>query len=45
MEKEIILVGTFHFEQDAAIIARKEVEINELVEHLSHFKPTKIALE
>jgi len=45
MEKEIILVGTFHFEQDADIIARKEVEINELVEHLSHFKPTKIALE
>ncbi|MDR4936747.1 DUF5694 domain-containing protein [Rossellomorea marisflavi] len=45
MEKEIILVGTFHFEQDAAIIAQKEAEINELVEHLSHFKPTKIALE
>lgn len=45
MEKEIILVGTFHLEQAADIIARKEAEINELVEHLSRFKPTKIALE
>ncbi len=45
MKKEIILVGTFHFEQDAELIKRKENEIKELVNYLADFKPTRIALE
>ncbi len=45
VKKEIVLVGTFHFEQDTETIAHKETEINELVKHLARFKPTKIALE
>jgi Family of unknown function (DUF5694) len=45
LKKEIILVGTFHFEQDAELIKRKENEIKELVNYLAGFKPTGIALE
>jgi hypothetical protein len=45
LKKEIILVGTFHFEQDAELIKRKENEIKELVNYLADFKPTRIALE
>ncbi len=45
MKKEIILVGTFHFEQDEELIKAKELEVIELVEHLSKLKPTKIAVE
>jgi Family of unknown function (DUF5694) len=44
-KKEIILVGTFHFEQDADRIRNKEDEIEELVDYLSKLKPTKVALE
>ncbi|WP_370296102.1 hypothetical protein [Rossellomorea marisflavi] len=42
MKKEIVLVGTFHFEQDTETIAHKETEINELVKHLARFKPQKM---
>jgi len=45
MKKEIILVGTFHFEQDEKLVREKEIEILELVEHLSKLQPTKIAVE
>lgn len=45
MNKEIILVGTYHFEQDQEIIEQKEKEIEELVDHLADYKPTKVALE
>ncbi|WHZ05764.1 DUF5694 domain-containing protein [Neobacillus sp. YX16] len=45
MKKEIILVGTFHFERDEDLIKRKEEEVKELVDYLAGFKPTKIALE
>jgi Family of unknown function (DUF5694) len=44
-KKEIILVGTFHFEQDAEILKDKDREIEELVEYLADYKPSKIALE
>lgn len=44
-KKEIILVGTFHFEQDADLIRNKEDEIEELVDYLSKLKPMKVALE
>ncbi|MFD1736358.1 DUF5694 domain-containing protein [Bacillus salitolerans] len=44
-QTEIILLGTFHFQQDEEMIIEKESEIIELVEHLSSLKPTKIALE
>jgi Family of unknown function (DUF5694) len=44
-KKEIILVGTFHFEQEADLIRNKEDEIEELVDYLSMLKPTKVALE
>ena len=45
MEKEIILVGTYHFEQDEELIAKKEKEVIELVDYLAHYKPTKVAVE
>lgn len=45
MEKEIILVGTYHFEQDEELIANKEKEVIELVDYLAHYKPTKVAVE
>ena len=45
LKKEIILVGTFHFEQDPELINDKESEIEDLVEYLSDYKPLKIALE
>lgn len=45
LKKEIILVGTFHFEQDPELINDKESEIEDLVEYLSAYKPLKIALE
>lgn len=44
-KKEIILVGTFHFEQHAEQLKHKESEIEELVSYLFDFSPTKIALE
>jgi hypothetical protein len=44
-KKEIILVGTFHFEQDAELLKDKNREIEELVEYLADYKPSKIALE
>lgn len=43
-KKEIVLVGTFHFKQEA-LLTEKENEILELVDFLKEFKPTKIALE
>ncbi|MCA0969320.1 DUF5694 domain-containing protein [Halobacillus litoralis] len=45
MEKEVILVGTFHFEQHPDIIQRKEREIKELVDVFRQYKPDKVALE
>lgn len=45
MEKEIILVGTYHFEQDDELIEKKEKEVIELVDYLAHSKPTKVAVE
>jgi hypothetical protein len=45
LEKEIILVGTYHFEQDEELIANKEKEVIELVDYLAHYKPTKVAVE
>lgn len=42
---EIILVGTFHFEQAVERVQGKENAIIELVEHLATFTPTKLALE
>ncbi|RZT23631.1 DUF5694 domain-containing protein [Fictibacillus sp. BK138] len=44
-KKEIILVGTFHFEQDTELIKNKEDEIEELVDYFSKLQPTKVALE
>ncbi|MFZ3580310.1 DUF5694 domain-containing protein [Virgibacillus sp. DJP39] len=44
-KKEIILIGTFHFEQDREIMENKEGEIEEFVDYLSDFKPSKVALE
>ncbi|KMM37977.1 DUF5694 domain-containing protein [Guptibacillus hwajinpoensis] len=45
LKKEIILVGTFHFEQEPELIKDKASEIGDLVEYLSDYKPIKIALE
>ncbi|NDI35771.1 DUF5694 domain-containing protein [Chengkuizengella sediminis] len=45
IKKEIILVGTFHFEQEKRLIEEKNLEILELVNYLSELKPFKIALE
>lgn len=45
LSKEIILTGTFHFEQEVEIINKKEQEVLELVDYLSRLRPTKIALE
>ncbi|SEN00311.1 hypothetical protein SAMN05192533_10810 [Mesobacillus persicus] len=45
MEKEIILVGTYHFEEDEELIEKKEKEVIELVDYLAHYKPTKVAVE
>jgi Family of unknown function (DUF5694) len=45
LKKEIILVGTYHFEQDKEIIERKEQDIHDLVDYLAQYKPTKVALE
>lgn len=45
MKKEIILVGTFHFEQLEELLKDKEKEVEELVDYLCDFKPTKVALE
>ena len=45
MEKEIILVGTFHFELDEELVGKKEKEVIELVDYLAHYKPTKVAVE
>lgn len=44
-KKEIIMVGTFHFEQDEELIRNKHKEVLELVDFLSEYNPTKIALE
>ncbi len=43
--KEIILVGTYHFEQQKIVVADKINEIIELVDYLMNFNPSKIALE
>ncbi|RLL40121.1 hypothetical protein D8M04_19460 [Oceanobacillus piezotolerans] len=45
MKKEIILVGTYHFEQDEELIKKEEKEVKELVDYLAHYKPTKVAVE
>ncbi|EOR23040.1 hypothetical protein A499_14896, partial [Niallia nealsonii AAU1] len=45
MKKKIILVGTFHFEENVALIKTKEDEVKELVELLAEWKPSKIAVE
>jgi Family of unknown function (DUF5694) len=45
LEKEIILVGTYHFEQDDELIEKKEKEVIELVDYLARSKPTKVAVE
>jgi hypothetical protein len=45
LKKEIILVGTYHFEQQQELIAKKEQEVYELVDYLANHRPTKIALE
>lgn len=45
MKKEIILVGTFHFEQDEDLIENKETEVKELVDYLASYNPTKVAVE
>jgi hypothetical protein len=45
LKKEIILVGTFHFEQDEELIEKKEKEVKELVDYLVYYKPTKVAVE
>jgi hypothetical protein len=45
LKKEIILVGSFHFEQDEEVIRTKEKEVIELVDYLAQFNPTKVALE
>ena len=45
MVNEIVLVGTFHFEQVGELIQQKEDEVKELVDFLAKYKPTKIALE
>ncbi|XXM70815.1 DUF5694 domain-containing protein [Lysinibacillus sphaericus] len=45
MKKEIVLVGTYHFEQNVELVGKKEKEVIELVDHLAHYKPTKVAVE
>ncbi|MED3793875.1 DUF5694 domain-containing protein [Niallia alba] len=45
MKKKIILIGTFHFEENVALIKTKEDEVKELVELLAEWKPSKIAVE
>lgn len=45
IKKEIILVGTYHFEQDEELIKEKKEEVIELVDYLSKYNPTKVALE
>jgi Family of unknown function (DUF5694) len=45
MKNEIIIVGTYHFEQDEELIEKKEPEVIELVDYLAHYKPTKVAVE
>ncbi|SIS55592.1 DUF5694 domain-containing protein [Salimicrobium flavidum] len=45
MKKEIILVGTFHFEQEEEITKKTETEVEEFVDYLAEYKPDKIALE
>lgn len=45
MQKEIIFVGTYHFEQDEELIEKKEMEVIELVDYIAHYKPTKVAVE
>ena len=45
MKKEIILVGTYHFEQVEELIEKKEKEVIELVDYLADYKPTIVAVE
>lgn len=45
MRKKIILVGTFHFAENADMIKRKNEEIEALVQLLAEWRPSKIALE
>ena len=45
MVNEIVLVGTFHFEQVGELVQQKEDEVKELVDFLATYNPTKIALE
>lgn len=45
VKPEIILVGTFHFEQQGELIKEREFEIEKLAGYLSEFKPSKIAVE
>ncbi|WKA52839.1 DUF5694 domain-containing protein [Planococcus liqunii] len=45
LKPEIILVGTFHFEQQVELIKEREFEIEKLAGYLSEFKPSKIAVE
>ncbi|MCA1055771.1 DUF5694 domain-containing protein [Rossellomorea aquimaris] len=42
---EIILVGTFHFLQGGDLIAEKQRELEDLVERIAVYQPTKVALE
>ncbi|WP_313893939.1 DUF5694 domain-containing protein [Psychrobacillus sp.] len=44
-KKEILLVGTFHFEALQQVIEGKGEEVLEIVDFLSEYKPTKIAVE
>ncbi|MED1863767.1 hypothetical protein P4V41_09920 [Fictibacillus nanhaiensis] len=43
--KEIILVGTYHFEQHEELVKNKINEIKELVGYLAKFNPSIVALE
>lgn len=43
--KEIILVGSFHFELYPDVIQEKEDDVLELVDYLAKFQPIKILLE
>ncbi|MEC3883303.1 DUF5694 domain-containing protein [Halobacillus sp. HZG1] len=45
MKNEIILVGSYHFEQEEELVDKKEKEVIELVDHLAQYKPTKVAVE
>ncbi|MEK4907774.1 hypothetical protein [Niallia sp. FSL M8-0099] len=42
MRKKIILVGTFHFAENADMIKRKNEEIEELVQLLAEWRPSKM---